>query len=161
MVFGCLRDSCKRLSLFLGGRNMINSVNVPLQTVVSGANVLFNVDRIRTNSCKGCNGWLHHDLGSGQFEISKCGIYEISYNANITTASASVGYLELEKNGEPIGGTRAIHQTVAETVGALGNVSATTLVHIPCGGSATITLGNNSTASLLIEDANIVIKKVA
>lgn len=137
---------------------MINSVAVPSQTVAAGSNVLFSVDRVRTRSCL-CNGWLTHDNGSGVFTITRPGIYEIQYNANVTAGAIGTAFLDLELNGEPIGGTRSIY-TVA-TPGDLGNVAASALVKIPCGASATITLGNNSTLSLTVQDANIIIKKVA
>lgn len=139
---------------------MINSVSVVAQTVANNANVLFPVDRIRTRSCQcACKGWLAHDLGSGIFTLTKEGIYEVEYNANITAGAAGAIFLELEQNGEPIGGTKAIY-TVA-TAEALGHVSASTLVRVPCGASMTITLGNNSGLGITVQDANIIIKKVA
>lgn len=138
---------------------MINSVAVAPQTVAANGNVLFTTDRVRTKSCNSCCGWLSHDSGSGLFTLTKPGIYEIHYNANITSTDTGTGSLVLEQNGEPIGGTQSIY-TIA-TASALGNVSASTLVCVPCGASYTITLTNNSTLSLSAQDANIVIEKVA
>ena len=138
---------------------MINSVAVAPQTVAVNNNVLFPTDRVRTKSCNSCYGWLSHDVGSGLFTLSKPGIYEIHYNANITSPDIGTASLVLEQNGEPIGGTQSIH-TIA-TAGALGNVSASTLVCVPCGASYTVTLTNNSTLALNVQDANIIIEKVA
>lgn len=138
---------------------MINSVAVATQAVATNNNVLFPTDRIRTKSCNSCCGWLSHDVGSGLFTLTKPGIYEIHYNANITSTDTGVASLVLEQNGEPIGGTQSIY-TIA-TASALGNVSASTLVCVPCGASYTITLTNNSTLPLDVQDANIVIEKVA
>lgn len=138
---------------------MINSVAVAPQTVAANGNVLFTTDRVRTKSCKGCGGWVSHDVGSGLFTLTKPGIYEIQYNADITSTDTGAASLVLEQNGEPIGGTQSIY-TIA-TASAIGNVSASTLVCVPCGASYTITLTNNSTLSLSAQDANIIIKKVA
>lgn len=138
---------------------MINSVAVATQAVIANSNVLFPTDSVRTKSSTGCCGWLVHDLGSGIFTLTKPGIYEISYNANITSADAGQASLVLEQNGEAIGGTQSIYTVT--TAGALGNVSATTLVKVPCGASYTVTLTNNSTLALNVQDASIVITKLA
>ena len=138
---------------------MINSVGVASTVVSAGSNVLFPTDRVRTKSCNSCCGWLSHDTGSGLFTLTKQGIYEIQYNADITSTDAGQASLVLEQNGEAIGGTQSIY-TVA-TASALGNVSASTLIRVPCGASYTITLTNNSTLALNVQDANIIIKKIA
>ena len=137
---------------------MINSIAVAPASVSSGQNVLFTADRCRTNSCK-CGGWLSHDNGSGLFTISKQGIYEVEYNANITSADTGEISLVLEQNGEPIGGTNAIYNVA--TAGILGHVSASALVCIPCGCCVTISLGNNSANTVSVQDANIIIKRLA
>lgn len=139
---------------------MINSIGVATQTVAVNQNVLFPTDRVRTRSCQcACRGWLAHDLGSGLFTLTKPGIYEIEYNANITSATTGVASLDLELDGEIIGGTRSIY-TVA-TANALGSVGGSTLVQVPCGASYIISLGNNSALPLTVQDANIIIKKLA
>lgn len=138
---------------------MINSVAVASQTVAANSNILFTTDRVRTRSCTACSGWLSHDTGSGLFTITKPGIYEVEYNADITSIDTGVASLVLEQNGEAIGGTQSIY-TIA-TASALGNVGASTLIHVPCGASYTITLTNNSTLALSVQDANIIIKKIA
>lgn len=138
---------------------MINSVAVASQTVAANSNVLFTTDRVRTRSCTTCSGWLSHDTGSGLFTITKPGIYEVEYNANITSADPGEASLVLEQNGEAIGGTQSIY-TVA-TAGVLGNVGASTLICVPCNASYTISLTNNSTLALSVQDANIIFKKIA
>lgn len=61
--------------------------------------------------------------------------------------------------GGVMGGSNSIY-TIA-TANDYGNVSATRLVRVPCNANANITLGNNSLLTLLVEDANIVIKRLA
>lgn len=138
---------------------MINSVAVASRIVAANQNVLFVTDRVRTKSCSSCCGWLSHDVGSGLFTLTKPGVYKVEYNANITSTDPGIASLVLEQNGEAIGGTQSIY-TIA-TASALGNVSASTLVNVPCGASYTITLTNNSTLSLNVQDASIIITKIA
>lgn len=143
---------------------MINSVNVPAQTVLAQGNVLFATDRVRSrrgDAC--CGGWLFHDLGSGQFMLTNngcgCDVFEIQYNMNVTSATTGELPFVIRSNGEAIGGTE-MDYTVA-TADVYENVSASTLVKVPAGGSVTITVANISTLTALVKDANIIIKKIA
>ena len=137
---------------------MINSTNPIVQTVNAGDNVVFSLDRIRTKSCR-CNGWLIHDNGSTLFTITKPGVYQISYNADITSAAPGVASLALRVNGEPIVGSKSTY-TVA-TADAYGNVSASVLISVPCSGNATIALVNSSTLDLSVQEPNISFIKFA
>lgn len=137
---------------------MINSYNSTTQDVVANSNVLFNADRVRTSSC-GCCGWLSHDVGSGIFTLTKGGVYEISYNANISSAIVGVASLGLKQNGETIIGTQSDLQIT--TANDIGSVSASALIRVPCDASYTITLNNISENLISVEDANIIIKRLA
>lgn len=137
---------------------MINSVNVPAQSVLKDGNILFGVDRVRTKSCQ-CGGWIEHDAGSGLFTIIKPGIYEISFNANISLAAPGVASMSIKANGEGIGGTNMLANIV--TANTLVNISSSTLVQIPCGTSKTISVGNNTALTETVQDANIIIKRIA
>lgn len=138
---------------------MINSVGVTQQTVAVNANILFATDRVRTNAC-GCGGAIQHDAGSGQFVLTKPGIYEIEFNANVSAATAGAIALAIRSNGEAVGGTEMDYTVV--TANTFQSVSASTLIRIPCGASKTITAGNVSlSAAALIKDANIIIKRLA
>lgn len=139
---------------------MINSIGVATQTVAIGQNVVFPTDRVRTRSCQcPCKGWLDHDLGSGLFTLTKAGIYEVEYNANITSTATGAASLDLELDGEIISGTKSIYTITTENT--LGNVNGKTLIRVPCGASYVISLGNNSSLTLTVQDANILIKKLA
>lgn len=137
---------------------MINSTNPVVQTVNAGSNVIFTLDRIRTKSCR-CHGWLNHDNGSALYTITKPGVYQISYNSDITSAQAGVGSLSLRINGEPIVGSKSTY-TIA-TANAYGNVSASVLVTVPCNGTATISLVNSSGIVLSVQEPNISFIKFA
>ena len=78
---------------------------------------------------------------------------------DITSETVGVASLELEQNGEAVGGTESSYNVA--TANAYGNVSGVTLIQVPCGASYTITLGNNSGLDLSVQNANIIIKKLA
>lgn len=141
---------------------MINSVNVPTQTVASQANILFAVDRIRSRRGEACNGgWLFHDLGSGQFTLvnkgCNCEIFEIEFNANISSPTTGALAFVIQANGEAIGGTE-MDYTVA-TANTFGNISASARIKIPAGASVVVTVKNISLIGATVKDANIIIDK--
>lgn len=137
---------------------MINSVNEDVQSVNANENVLFATDVIRTRSAT-CCGWLQHSAGSGIFQLTKPGIYEIQFNANITSATAGALALAIKANGEQMIGTEM--DTTIATANANQNVSATRLVKICGSGSTSITIANVGTLVTLVKNANIIIKKIA
>lgn len=138
---------------------MINSVNIPQQSVAVNGNVLFATDRVRTNAC-GCGGSIQHDAGSGQFVLSRPGIYEVEFNANVSATVAGATALAIRSNGEAVGGTEMDYTVV--TANTFQSVSASTLIRVPCGASKTITVGNVSPSTIaLVKDANIIIKRLA
>jgi hypothetical protein len=140
---------------------MIESTNELQQSVAINSNVLLSSDTLRTRNAS-CCGFLEHEEGSGLFTLTKNGIYEILFRANITSATANdVLGLVMTANGENLTGTQ-MDYTVA-TASVNQEVSATRLVRI-CNGSKTIAIKNNSTTNttpMLVENANIIIKKLA
>lgn len=137
---------------------MINSINVNEQTVLVNANVLFTTDRVRTRACA-CGGWLLHDDGSGTFDIVKPGIYKIDFNANVTAPVAGDATLAIQNNGVTIGGTEM--DTTVAVAGDYENVSASTLVVVQPYCSRTISVANISAATVTVDDANIIVTRIA
>lgn len=143
---------------------MINSTGVIAQTVTTQATILFPTDRVRSRRGDACNGgWLVHDAGSGQFTLVNngcgCDVFEIQFNANLTSATVGPLALVIQANGEAIGGTEMDYTPAAANT--YESVSASTLVKVAQGASVTITVKNISASSVLVKDANIIIKKVA
>lgn len=150
--------------IITGGREMINSVNVPAQTVLTQGIILFSVDKVRSNRSNACcGGWLFHDLGSGQFTLTNrgcgCDVFEIQFNTNLTADTTGALALVIQSNGEAIGGTEMDYTPT--TANTYESVSASTLVKVPAGASVTISVKNISSISALVKDANIIIKKIA
>lgn len=146
---------------------MINSINDVATTLSANtANIPFTSDVVRTRSANCvCGGWLNHNTGSTQYQITSPGIYEIMFNSNVTSDTIGITALGIKANGELLSGTE-MDYTVA-TANAYGNVSANRLIRICGNGSTTITVGSLPTSDTtdtqipIIKNANLIIKKVA
>ena len=121
---------------------MIQSVNENIEILTSNSStVSFTNDDIRTRraNCY-CNGWLQHDEGSPIYKILEGGIYEVSFNANVTSAAAGTVALGLFQDGILIPGTTVIAEVV--TAGDYYNVSFDKLIKICCRGDASLTIAS-------------------
>ena len=96
---------------------MIQSyINQIVNLTSNESSVQFQTDCIRTGSCQGYDTWLCHNCGSANYDIIKGGIYEIDFDATISSATAGVVAFALFNNGEQIPGT-----LMAETLAAAGD----------------------------------------
>lgn len=116
-------------------QSFINTVT-PLSS--NSSSVIFQKDCIRTNSCQGCRSWLCHNDGSANYDIIEGGIYPISFNASISSATAGVVAFALFNNGEMIPGTLRI-ETLA-TAGDYANISVTKELKVCGKGNANISV---------------------
>ena len=121
---------------------MIQSVNENIEVLTSNSSaVSFLNDDVRTRSASCyCNGWLQHNEGSPIYKILEGGIYEVSFNANVTSATAGTVALGLFQDGILIPGTTVIAEVV--TAGDYYNVSFDKLIKICCRGDATLTIAS-------------------
>lgn len=119
---------------------MIQSILEFITALTSNlASIIFTDDTIRTRSAN-CCGWLQHDEGTPIYKILQGGIYEISFNANVTSATAGTVALGLFQDGILVPGTTVIAEVV--TAGDYYNVSFDKLVKICCRGDATLTVAS-------------------
>lgn len=118
---------------------MIQSfINSLVNLTANDSSVQFQNDCIRTNSCQGCYSWLCHNEGSANYDIIKGGIYEIDFNATVSSATAGVVAFALFSNGEQIPGT-----LMAETLAAAGNyanIGTDKKIRVCCNGDANISV---------------------
>lgn len=78
---------------------MIQSILEMITALVSNlASVIFTSDDVRTRSAN-CCGWLQHSEGSPIYKILQGGLYEVSFNANVTSATAGTVALGLYQDG--------------------------------------------------------------
>ena len=119
---------------------MIQSVNEMIQVLTSNSSTLsFVNDDVRTRSAN-CCGFLQHDEGSPLYKLLDGGIYEVSFNANVTSATAGTVALGLFQDGILIPGTTVIAEVA--TAGDYYNVSFDKLIKICCRGDATLTVAS-------------------
>ena len=119
---------------------MIQSVLESITTLTSNSSpITFTDDDVRTRKANCCN-WLQHNEGSPIYKILEGGIYEVSFNANVTSATAGTVALGLFQDGILIPGTTVIAEVV--TAGDYYNVSFDKLIKICCRGDASLTVAS-------------------
>ena len=106
--------------------------------VNNSSSVVFQRDCIRTNSCNGYQGWLCHNEGSANYEITNGGIYKINFNATVSSATAGAIAFALYNNGEQIPGTLMV-ETIS-TAGDYANIGINKEIRVCCKGNATISV---------------------
>lgn len=115
---------------------MIESVLEMITALASNlASIIFPTDTVRTRSAN-CCGWLQHDTGSPIYKILEGGLYEVSFNANVTSATAGTVALGLYQDGVLVPGTTVLAEVV--TPGDYYNVSFDKILKICCRGDATL-----------------------
>jgi hypothetical protein len=119
---------------------MIQSILEQITTLISNsATITFDEDDLRTRKAN-CCGWLQHNEGSPIYKILEGGLYEVSFNANVTSATAGTVALGLYQDGVLIPGTIVIAEVV--TAGDYYNVSFDKLIKICCRGDASLTVAS-------------------
>lgn len=147
---------------------MIQAVQDAQITLTSNsASLPFADTDLRTNSANCFNGWLNHNEGSAQFNIVAGGIYEITFNANVTSATAGNVALGIYANGSLLQGSEV---DVPVTVGIFNNVANNKKIRVCNRGNATITIqsvptityNGTSTATQIpiVKNANISITRL-
>lgn len=105
------------------------------------ASLPFATTDLRTASANCRNGWLGHNEGSPLFNIVEGGVYEVSFNANITTETPGVVALALFTNsGVQVEGTE-MDATIA-TAGDWENISFNKKIRVCCKGVAALRIAS-------------------
>ena len=149
---------------------MIESVQE--QELVLSSNtapITFADTDLRTASANCFNGWLNHNEGSATFNIVAGGIYEINFNANVTSASVGMVGLAIYVDGVKLNGAEV--DEIVATAGEYSNVSMTKYIRVCGRGNATITINSVPTITYdttttdteipIVKNANISIKRYA
>ena len=119
---------------------MIQSVNEQIQILTSNSSTLsFANDDVRSRNAN-CCGFLQHDEGSPLYKLLDGGVYEVSFNANITSATVGTIALALFQDGQIVQGSTVIAEVA--TAGDYYNVSFDKLIKICCRGDATLTVAS-------------------
>ena len=149
---------------------MIQSVQE--QELVLTANtspITFADTDLRTQSANCFNGWLNHNEGSAQFNLVAGGIYEINFDANITSATDGLVGVALYADGVKLNGAEA--NAVIAVAGDYADVSISKYIRVCGRGSVTLTVQSVPTITYdgvstatqipIVKNANISIKRYA
>ena len=130
---------------------MIQAVQeTPELLVTNTIPIRFSDVDLRTQSANCFNGWLNYNEGAAQFNIVAGGIYEITFNGNITSATTGVVGLALFADGVQLNGTE-VDETIT-TANNWKNISFNKKIRVCGRGSVTLTV--QSIPSILIDDVS-------
>lgn len=133
-----------------------------VQTVAAGQNVAF------TETPVSCNrGYVEHREGSGVFLLrgitNQCRArYKVSFGANIAVADGGTAgpiSIALAIEGEPLASATAIVTPAA--VGDYFNVFVAVYISVPRGCCVSVAVENTSTQAIDVQNANMIIERVA
>lgn len=144
----------------------------PVTLTNNTAPITFTNDDVRSRSA-GCCGWLCHQEGSPLYQLLDGGYYRVSFNTNVSSATAGIVALGLYENGIIVPGT-----TVASTLAAAGdveNVSFDKIIRVCCRGNTTLSVGSVSsvpdftdltapgvdTQTPIIANSNLIIERLS
>ena len=132
-----------------------------VQTVATGQNILYTDTVVAGNQC------ILHREGSGIVKLrgltNQCRArFKITFNGNITIpTSRTVGAISaaIAISGEPVAATNMI---VTPAAGEnYFNIASVTFVDVPSGCCTDISVKNTSTQNILVQNANLIIERVA
>lgn len=132
-----------------------------VQTVATGQNILYTETVVTGNQC------ILHREGSGIVKLrgltNQCRArFKITFNGNIAIpTSGTVGAISaaIAISGEPVAATNMI---VTPAAGEnYFNIASVTFVDVPSGCCTDISVKNTSTQDILVQNANLIIERVA
>lgn len=132
-----------------------------LQTVNADSNVVF------TNTAVSGNCSIMHREGSGLVTLrgitnQRRARFRISFGANIavpTGGTAGAISLAISVNGEPVSTNQMISTPAA--VEEFNNVSRALYLDVPAGCCTQVSVENTSTQAISVQNANLIIERVA
>ena len=153
---------------------VIQAIQEPEITLTSNTATLpFTTVDLRTRSAINCASWMNHNEGSALFSILDGGVYEVTFNANVTSATAGQVALALFADGVQVAGTE-MDATIA-AAGDFENISFDKKIRVCCKGTVnlaitslpTVTYSGGATPTItptqipIIKNANINIERLS
>ena len=132
-----------------------------VQTVATGQNILYTDTVVAGNQC------ILHREGSGIVKLrgltNQCRArFKITFNGNIaipTSGTVIAISAAIAISGEPVAATNMI---VTPAAGEnYFNIASVTFVDVPSGCCTDISVKNTSTQNILVQNANLIIERVA
>lgn len=152
---------------------MIQAIQISPEILTSNIdNINFDTVDLRSRTAN-CCGWLQYMPGGSDFTIIGGGLFEVSFNANVSSETAGLVSLALKTaTGTDVEGTEMVAEVT--TPGNYINISFSKLLKIcprvnttvaigslPSTITGTTTLTNTETQIPVVKDANLIIRKVA
>lgn len=120
---------------------VIQAIQEPETLLTSNTAALpFSIVDLRTASAQNCRSWMNHNEGSALFSILAGGVYEITFNANITSATAGQVGLALFADGVEVQGTE-MNETIA-TAGEFANIGFNKKIRVCCKGTVNLSINS-------------------
>lgn len=132
-----------------------------IQTVAENQNVIFTDTVVCGSNCimhRGDSGLITLKGATNQCRAK----FKIFFNGNVaipSTGAANAISLSVALDGEPISSTSMISTPAA--VELLNNISAGVIVEVARGCCATVSIKNTSTQAINVQNANIIVERVA
>lgn len=104
------------------------------------AALTFDIVDLRTASAINCRSWMNHNEGSAIFSILEGGVYEVTFNANITSATAGQVGLALFADGVEVIGTEM--DSVVTTPGEYENIGFNKKIRVCCKGTVNLSINS-------------------
>ena len=145
---------------------VIQAIQEPETTLTSNtASLPFSIVDLRTRSAINCQGWVNHNEGSALFSILEGGVYEVTFNANVTSATAGQVGLALFADGTQVLGTEM--DVAIATPGEYENIGFDKKIRVCCKGTVNLSINSvptivySGTGTPVITDTEIPIIKNA
>lgn len=104
------------------------------------ASLPFSIVDLRTRSAVNCQGWMNHNEGSAIFSILEGGVYEVTFNTNVTSATAGQVGLALFADGVEVIGTEM--DAAIATPGEYENVGINKKIRVCCKGTVNLSINS-------------------
>ena len=101
--------------------------------------ISFLNDDVRSRKAN-CCGWLQHTEGSPIYKLLDGGLYRVTFNANVSSATDGTVAFGLYQDGVLIPGTTVIAEVA--TAGTYYNVAFDKLIKVCCRGDATLSVAS-------------------
>lgn len=149
---------------------MIQAVQITPEILTSNTdNINFDTIDLRSRTAN-CCGWLQYMQGGSDFTIIGGGTFKVSFNANVTSATAGDVALALKSaTGTDVEGTEMDAEIT--TAGTYTNISFTKIIRVCPRVNTTIAVGSLPAVSGItpavateiptVKDANLIIEKIA
>lgn len=149
---------------------MIQALQITPEVLTSNTdNINFDTVDVRGRNAN-CCGWLQYTPGGSDFTIIGGGLFEVTFNANVTSATTGQVALALKSaTGTDVEGTEV--DTQVTTANTYRNVAFTKLIRVCPRVNTTIAVGSLSaiggvtpavtTQVPTVKDANLIIRKIA